>query len=59
MKRLTACARASATHIKLMDFGLYKDNSQSTRMGFDPRIAGTADTGLTFVPWTLLQGWAS
>ena len=50
MKRFTACARANATHITLMDFGLYKDNSESTRMGFDPRIAGTADTGLTFVP---------
>ena len=56
MKRITACACANATHITLMDFGLYTDNSESTRMGFDPRIAGTASSEVTFEPQTLLEG---
>ena len=48
------CTHERAAHAVLTDFWLYNDNWGTTRMGFDPIIAGTADTGLTVVPQTLL-----
>ena len=48
------CTHERAAHVVLTDFWLYNNNWGTTRMGFDPIIAGTADTGLTVVPQTLL-----